>query len=872
VSETKTCPQCGRTYSGDDRFCTVDGAALLSAGGSSLVGTVIADRFLVMEKLGEGGMGEVYLAEHVRIKRKVALKLMRPWMLGDPVAVGRFHREAENASQISHPNVAQVYDFGETAERVVYLAMEFVDGEPLSNILDREGSLLTVRTAEIVRQIGEALTAAHAMGILHRDLKPDNVMVGRTRHGTDLVKLVDFGIARAMHRSTQQFTSTGLVVGTPDYMSPEQLSGDELDGRSDHYALALIAFRLLTGGAAYPGGTSGESMIARLTNPPQRLAMARPDVAWPESLQAAFDRALSPDPNARFADAMEFVAELDAAVSEMPLGEAEQAYLVALSQRHATPVRGGMVMDAVTPARGSGSIRTITPAPTSALEVAVSSPVTTSPVTTPSVELPAFTRMSAEVDASSVRQTGQFESEPLVTEEAPPVAPASTTSGARRRPYLVPVVVAAIGVLALTVFLVTRVRDQAGSPLAAAPPVADSSAGAAVSPLDTASPIDTAVAAAEASDTAWIRAARRATLAVAAPDGGTGAAVLVDSSGLALTAASLVRPDSTVQVYLNGNTLLQTRALSVDRTTGLAAFQVQMRRCTGCGALSPVVSDSFLSDSVFFLPGRNRGEGAPVRVAISGFDGRSIETSSTPSNSMGAPVVSLRTGQLVALGGGRRLVTPTALRDAVASFKGRPRTGAGAADSILPVWPERPVPSSLLGDDAMARVRATTASYRQDQNGLALVVMTPQVIQYRAAMVDNPMIISRDPIKLWSRWSRYAADKRAVVILNASHERAAFPSWPQEDVNFRGTSVKSIRLFRDDSLVAPIETATFPALATNGRQQIGAAGVAVYSALEFRSGTTFRVEVVDTRSQSPVVIALKPGTLEVVRGDVGSLR
>jgi serine/threonine-protein kinase len=262
VNNDKICPQCGRTYGNDDRFCTVDGASLVSSGSGSLIGTVVADRFLVHEKLGEGGMGEVYLAEHVRIKRKVALKLMRPWMIGDPVALGRFHREAENASQISHPNVAQVYDFGETTDKLVYLAMEFVDGESLSKVLEREGHLHIARTAEVVRQIGEALNAAHAMGILHRDLKPDNVMVGRTRYGTDLIKLVDFGIARAMNRTTQQFTSTGLIIGTPDYMSPEQLSGDALDERSDLYALALIAYRALTGTAAYPEGSSGEAMIA----------------------------------------------------------------------------------------------------------------------------------------------------------------------------------------------------------------------------------------------------------------------------------------------------------------------------------------------------------------------------------------------------------------------------------------------------------------------------------------------------------------------------------------------------------------------------------------------------------------------------------
>ncbi|MBK6845818.1 MAG: protein kinase [Gemmatimonadetes bacterium] len=364
----RTCPQCGKEYSDDDRFCTVDGAALISAGGAnSLIGTVLADRYLVQERLGEGGMGEVYLAEHVRIKRKVAVKLMRTWMVGDPVAVSRFHREAENASQISHPNVAQVYDFGETADGMIYLAMEYVPGEPLSSILERERRLNVVRTGEMVRQTAEALVAAHGMGILHRDLKPDNIMVARTRAGTDMVKLVDFGIARVMSRGTQQFTSTGMIVGTPDYMSPEQLTGDSLDERSDLYALALIAFRVLTGESAFKSNVAGDAFIARMMGKPRTLADVLPDVAWPAALQAAFDKALAADPAARHADAMEFVAEFDGAIDQIPLNEEEQAYLLLVSQRMATPSRGGMIVDSSTPVRSMSAVRAaggLSPTPT----------------------------------------------------------------------------------------------------------------------------------------------------------------------------------------------------------------------------------------------------------------------------------------------------------------------------------------------------------------------------------------------------------------------------------------------------------------------------------------------------------------------------
>ena len=861
MTETKTCPQCGRTYGGADRFCTVDGAALVGGGGSSLIGTVIADRFLVIEKLGEGGMGEVYLAEHVRIKRKVALKLMRPWMLGDPVAVGRFHREAENASQISHPNVAQVYDFGETAERVVYLAMEFVEGEPLSKILDREGRLHTVRTAEIIRQTGEALTAAHAMGILHRDLKPDNVMVGRTRGGTDLVKLVDFGIARAMHRGTQQFTSTGLVVGTPDYMSPEQLSGDELDGRSDLYALALIAFRLLTGAGAYPEGSSGEAMIARLTSSPRRLEAALPGVAWPVALQAAFDKALAPDPRDRFADAMEFVAELDAAVSEMPLGEEEQAYLVALSQRRPTPVRQGAVLDAMTPPRPTSAIRSETPAQVSAVMTPPAMPrVVTQPRTTitaaPQEPVPAGT----EPDEAGLEAVAALASVPL---EAPTGAP-------RRQRRLVPLALAGVGAAVLAIVLLTK--GGSDTPVVGQPAVADSSIPGALTPGATL--VDTATRAAPAApavDSVVLSAARRATLAAWSTDGQQrGVAVVADSAGLALTAASLVSADSSVDVFTDANTRLRVSAIAIDRPAGVATLLLPMRRCPRCAVLAPDATDPAAGDSVVIVPGSGRSAGEPAAAAIGAFDGRSITATAMPRNATGAPVVSRRTGRLVALGAsGRRLATPTALRDAIVTGKGLAGRARAARDSVIPIWPDRSVRAALLVE-AGPRVRTDIERYRVTQSRVTVLVMTPQVMKYRADADANPMSLVADPVRAWAPWRAYVGERRAVVVLNASHQDAAFPKWPSGEVDFRNVSLRSIRLLRNDTLVAPIEAGTFPALTSNGRREIGLSAIAVYSPYDFRANAQYRVEVVDARG-SATTLHVPPGSLELVRSDFGWL-
>ena len=199
MANEKVCPQCGTRYEADHMFCFLDGAALIQAQNSTdLVGSIIADRYRVVSKIGDGGMGQVYLAEHVRMKRRCAVKIMRPQLMSDPVAIVRFNREAENASQISHPNVCAVYDFGETPSGLIYLAMEFIDGDPLSKILEQEVSLAPVRAADVITQTADALSAAHGLGILHRDLKPDNIMLAKSRAGTDHVKIVDFGIARVM--------------------------------------------------------------------------------------------------------------------------------------------------------------------------------------------------------------------------------------------------------------------------------------------------------------------------------------------------------------------------------------------------------------------------------------------------------------------------------------------------------------------------------------------------------------------------------------------------------------------------------------------------------------------------------------------------
>ena len=326
----KTCSVCGTEYDANQKFCPNDGTPLRSPEATDpLVGQVIADRYRVVSLLGEGGMGRVYLAEHVRMGRKCAVKVISPSLARNDAAVARFNREAANASQINHPNVAQVYDFGEAPNNTLYLAMEFVEGETLSAMIRRYGALSVRRAASLTKQVCDALSAAHHRGIVHRDLKPDNILVTRQFDGTECVKVVDFGIAKTVQAdgtdpgTGQNLTTVGLAVGTPEYMSPEQLAGEKLDTRSDLYSLGLVFFELLTADLPHPRVTSRETLVARLTEPPRTLVEVRPATHWPPMLQPMLNWALATDPGQRYPSAQEFALDLGMLINASPVDPKE---------------------------------------------------------------------------------------------------------------------------------------------------------------------------------------------------------------------------------------------------------------------------------------------------------------------------------------------------------------------------------------------------------------------------------------------------------------------------------------------------------------------------------------------------------------------
>ena len=318
----KLCPKCRRSYSSADTFCPEDGerlvpnaaeavvdAAATAEPDDPLIGRIVDSRYELTQLLGVGGMGRVYLAKHRFLERDVAVKILHRGRVHDPSELARFNRTAVHAGTIVDDHVAQIYDFGETDDGLVYLAMEYVPGDTITRMIKKEGPFEPQRVAELTRQVAKGLDAAHAKGIVHRDLKPDNIMVMRDRNGHEMVKIVDFGIAKALGQATHDLTHTGAIIGTLLYMSPEQLAGSALDRRSDLYSLALVVFHMLTAELPFTGSTPEEMIYARFDTAGLRpLATVRPAVSWPQPVQAAMDRALARDVSSRFDTAGQFAA------------------------------------------------------------------------------------------------------------------------------------------------------------------------------------------------------------------------------------------------------------------------------------------------------------------------------------------------------------------------------------------------------------------------------------------------------------------------------------------------------------------------------------------------------------------------------------
>jgi len=273
--------------------------------GQAAIGAVIGGRYRIVGLLGRGGMGTVYRGVQLGIDRPVAIKIISREVADDRVALQRFQREAKLTSRLTHPNSIRVFDFGVTAEDRPYLVMELLQGRELAAELAEHGRLPPARAIAIAEQVLRALREAHGMGILHRDLKPENLFLRDVIGEEDLVKVVDFGIAKSVEGDVSRVTQSGSLVGTPAYMSPEQSRGDELDGRSDLYAVGTILWEMLAGRLPFPpqGDSPVSILIARLTTPLPSLAAVAPDVPGVHHLEAALAALLADDPADRPADA-----------------------------------------------------------------------------------------------------------------------------------------------------------------------------------------------------------------------------------------------------------------------------------------------------------------------------------------------------------------------------------------------------------------------------------------------------------------------------------------------------------------------------------------------------------------------------------------
>ncbi len=258
------------------------------------IGSILGGRYRLIELLGQGGMATIFRALDTQLGRDVAVKLLRPEYLRDPDFGSRFRQEAQNAASLSHPNVVTVYDYGEDPSGP-YIVMEFVDGEDLATILRRNGSLPPAQAARIAAAVARALEAAHARGIVHRDVKPGNVLIGRDGR----VKVVDFGIARAIAEA--QMTLPGTTLGSVHYFSPEQARGEPTTAASDIYALGIVLFEMLTGSRPWEGDSAASVALARLSGPTPDPALLRPSL--PTDVAAITRKALALAPADRFASA-----------------------------------------------------------------------------------------------------------------------------------------------------------------------------------------------------------------------------------------------------------------------------------------------------------------------------------------------------------------------------------------------------------------------------------------------------------------------------------------------------------------------------------------------------------------------------------------
>ncbi|MBK8997945.1 MAG: serine/threonine protein kinase [Myxococcales bacterium] len=319
----KACPQCKLKYPPDKTTCFVDGVQLVEIQ-DPRIGTTIAGRYVVEDVIGEGGMATVYRAKHRLSDRHVAIKIMNQELARNPVIQERFRREAKAAQKIAHPNIIEILDQGETGDGSLYLVMELLEGETLADVVER-GKVPMERTLPILIQISRALARAHDLEVIHRDLKPENIFLARTPDGGEVVKLLDFGIARSMQ--DVRLTGSGEVFGTPQYMAPERITSTEAGPAADLYALGVMAFEMFTGRLPFEANDVASWFLKHMKEAPP--SMRQIDPALSAELDELVLELLAKDPTDRPVDAHkvhnDLVAISDSLGIHAPIEPADEA-------------------------------------------------------------------------------------------------------------------------------------------------------------------------------------------------------------------------------------------------------------------------------------------------------------------------------------------------------------------------------------------------------------------------------------------------------------------------------------------------------------------------------------------------------------------
>ncbi|RMG98326.1 MAG: serine/threonine protein kinase [Deltaproteobacteria bacterium] len=315
MTESKQPPVSGATVVATDAGAPppVQAAPSTPVPTDDLVGTVLADRYRILKRLGEGGMGTVYLAEHTTIRKKLAVKVLAPEYAQKSDLVDRFLQEARAASMISQENVVEITDF-DASGGVVFFVMEFLEGEDLSDTVKREGPLPWARVKPIMLQICRALQAAHDRGIIHRDMKPENCYRIKRGKNEDFIKVLDFGIAKVTgdEGGDKGLTRTGMIFGTPEYMSPEQARGERPDHRVDVYAVGVIMYELLTGRVPFTADTFMGILTKHMFEPPPAPTSVNPNADITPEIEAIILKALQKDKELRFQSMDEMAAAIEA--------------------------------------------------------------------------------------------------------------------------------------------------------------------------------------------------------------------------------------------------------------------------------------------------------------------------------------------------------------------------------------------------------------------------------------------------------------------------------------------------------------------------------------------------------------------------------